>query len=464
MKLPYNDSDKQSILSFAKKLRGKTLRDSCDKTILEHKYSGKGNFGQVLEKFYFMYEPNSDAQADFVEVGLELKSSALKKLKNSQYRAKERLSLNIINYQEVINQNFETSSFWRKNSNLLLVFYLHEIDSDILDYIIKLVDEWNFPINDLKIIKKDWEIIKKKVFDGKAHELSEGDTYYLGACTKGSKGGNLRKQPNNTILAKQRAYSLKQGYVNHIIASISQQESLYGKLLTHVDTEVTIEEIVIEKFENYYNKSIEEIVSILKISFNQKAKNFYANLTKTILGIEFNKEIEEFEKANILVKTVRLGMDNMPKEDMSFPMFKYEEIINQEWDESDIKSNLEQKFLFVFFQYKDNELILKKVKFWNMPYKDIVEVKRVWDYTKKLVSLGEIIKKVVKNKSGKEIRYTNFPGRKFSNIAHVRPHARNTADTVRLPVMEKLTKANEYTKHCFWLNSVYIKNHIFLKK
>jgi DNA mismatch repair protein MutH len=58
-----------------------------------------------------------------------------------------------------------------------------------------LVDEWSFPSTDLEIIKKDWETITKKIADGKAHELSEGDTFYLGACTKGANASSVRKQP-----------------------------------------------------------------------------------------------------------------------------------------------------------------------------------------------------------------------------------------------------------------------------
>ena len=183
MKPLYNKSDKQSVLTFAKELRNKTLREACDATILKHTYSGKGNFGQILEKYYFQYEPNSESEADFNEIGLELKSSPLKQLKNKEFRSKERLVLNIISYLEVVNQDFATSSFWKKNANILLVFYLHNGNQNLLDYIIKLVDEWNFPVNDLEIIKRDWETIKKKITDGKAHELSEGDTFYLGACT-----------------------------------------------------------------------------------------------------------------------------------------------------------------------------------------------------------------------------------------------------------------------------------------
>lgn len=247
-----------------------------------------------------------------------------------------------------------------------MIFYLHQAGYDILDFIIKLVDEWSFPSTDLEIIKKDWETIKQKIVDGKAHELSEGDTYYLGACTKGANASSVRKQPFSNIPAKQRAYSFKQGYVNHIIASIAgETKEVYGKLIPSVKEakKKTIEEIVIEKFKPYYGKTIEEILEKIGVELNTSAKSFFANLTKAILGIELSKEIEEFEKAEIQVKTIRLKENNLPKEDISFPTFKYEEIVNETWEDSDFKNILEHKFLFVFFQFKGNELILRKVKF-----------------------------------------------------------------------------------------------------
>jgi DNA mismatch repair protein MutH len=466
MKLPYNPSDKNSIIEYAKKLKGKSLRQVCDPTVLEHSYSGKGNFGQVLEKFYFGYEPNSIAEADFAQIGMELKSSPLKQLKNNEYRSKERLVLNIINYVNVVNQNFENSDFLKKNASILLIFYLHNAGYDILDYLIKLVDEWSFPSTDLEIIKKDWQTINEKIANGKAHELSEGDTFYLGACTKGANALSVRKQPFSEIPAKQRAYSFKQGYVNHIIASIANEsKGIYGKLIPNaqVAKKQTIEEIVISKFKPFYEKSEEEIVKILKIKINTKAKSFHANLTKAILGIELDKEIEEFEKAEIIVKTVRLKENDLPKEDISFPNFKYEEIVNQDWEESDFKDILEHKFLFVFFQFENEKLVLKKVKFWNMPYLDLIEVEKVWAKTKEIVTKGEIVKEIKTNKNGKEIRFTNFPSKKFSSVSHVRPHAKDSSDTFELPKKDKLTKQNEYTKHCFWLNNTYVKNEIYLK-
>lgn len=461
MKLPYNPRNKKSVIKYAKLLKGKTLRETCGPLILEHNYRGKGNFGQLLEKFYFGYSPNSNSEADFFEIGMELKSSPLKQLRNLEYRSKERLVLNQINYLEIVNQQFEGSSFLKKNANILLIFYLHQAGFDILDYVIKLVEEWNFSTTDLEIIKKDWEIIKQKVLIGKAHELSEGDTFYLGACTKGANALSTRKQPFSEIPAKQRAFSLKQGYLNHIIASISNNsKGVYGKLIPSVSVakKKTIEEIVLAKFSRYYGKTAEKIIRLTGVKLNKKAKNYYANLTKAILGIELNKEIEEFEKAEITVKTVRLKPNNLPFEDISFTTFKYEEIVNEDWEESNFKDVLEHKFLFVFFQLENSKLVLRKVKFWNMPFSHILEAEKVWLRTKEIVSSGSIVNKVVGTK-----RHTNFPNKSFNFVSHVRPHAQNAADTYPLPVKDKVTKSLEYTKHCFWLNNTYIRDEIFLK-
>lgn len=444
----YNLHSKTSIIEYAKQLKNKTLREVFGTEIQGHGYKGKGNFGQLIEKYYFKYAPNSDAAPDFAVANLELKSSPLKRLKNRSFRSKERLVLNIINYEKVVFERFESSSFWKKNSHLLLIFYLHEAENNLLDYRIKLVDDWSYPPEDLAVIRHDWTIINNKIKAGKAHELSEGDTFYLGACTKGGKGGNLRRQPYHRTLAKQRAYSLKQGYVNHIIAHMGEEErGVYGKIIKQpqlLDIELSLEEVVMSKFEPFYDKRVSQIIGSLGIHINPKAKSFYANLTKAVLGIGLNQQIEEFQKAEIIVKTVRLKTNNLPKEDISFPNFKYKEIVKTTWEDSDLKQRLERKFFFVFFQYDEQgELTLKKVRFWNMPYQDVQEVETVWSETVTRIRNGQA---------------EHLPKKSEHHIMHIRPHARNKADTYETP------QGQQVVKKCFWLNSQYIRDEIFLKK
>ena len=457
----YNQNDKNSIIEYSKKLVGNSLRDLCGSDINTQHYKGKGYFGQFLEKYYFQYEPNSLSEPDFNQVGIELKSTPLKQISNGDYRSKERLVLGIIVYNDVVKEKFESSSFYKKNAHLLLIFYLHQYDIDVLDLVIKMVGEWKFADTDLEIIKQDWDLITDKIKKGKAHELSEGDTFYLGAATKGGKGGNLREQPFSKIMAKQRAYSFKQGYLNHIIATLSNDSSKrFGKLISTKEQirKKTIQEVVLERFKPYINNSIDDIIiNLSNNQLNKSSKGFYASLTKLILGISLDKEIEEFEKAEIKIKTVRLKSNNLPKEDMSFPSFSFLDIVNEDWDESSFKEILETKYFFVFFKYDENNVLrLNKVKFWNMSQNDILEAKKVWDKVKMVISNGDIVREVIDG-----VRHTNFPSKSFNKIAHVRPHAQNSADTLPLPILDKVTSQLEYTKQSFWLNNSYIRDVIY---
>jgi DNA mismatch repair protein MutH len=458
MSFSYSRRDINSILEYASKLKGKSLRQVCGEDVINNGYTGKGNFGQILEKYYFEYNPNSVSEPDFNEVGIELKSSPLKKSKKNHLSAKERLVLSIINYNEIIDQDFETSSFLIKNNHLLLILYLHESGVDVIDFVIKLVGDWKIPDDDLAIIKSDWEKIQNKVREGRAHELSEGDTLYLGACTKGGKGGNPRQQPRSVILAKQRAFSLKQGYLNHVIGKLSHKNGAnFGKIIEKPILDLNFEELVISKFEKFYNKSTCDIEENLGIQLNNKAKSYFASLSKKILGVDIKAEIEEFEKADIIIKSVRLNENELPKESISFPNFKFEEIVNEEWEDSSFKDVLEHKFLFVFYQLNEKKLILKKAKFWNMPFSDIEIAKQVWGKTREIVSNGNIVKEILENGT----RKTNFPNNNFNSIAHVRPHAQNAEDTFPLPVIDKISGLNRFTKQCFWLNKTYIRDEIY---
>ena len=149
----------------------------------------------------------------------------------------------------------------------------------------------------------------------------------------------------------------------------------------------------------------------------------------------------------------------MPKEDISFPTFKYKELTQTDWEDSEFKNILESKFFFVFYQFEGENLILRKVKFWNMPHSDIIEAKDVRDKMITTLTKGEVVKEV----TSKGIRKTYFPKKTENRISHVRPHARNADDTYDLPIADKLTGLTEFTKHCFWLNASYVKNEIYEK-
>lgn len=432
--LDYDKTSPESLLEFARGLSGKTLAEAVDMSLALENTKNKGDLGAMIERYYFGYEPNSVHGPDFAEAGVELKTTGVLRKSDGGFKAKERLVLTMINYMTLVNEEWSASSLMEKCRLMLILFYLYEKSIAVIDR--RFVFDpllFSFPAEDLEIIQRDWETIKQKIEEGKAHELSEGDTYYLGACRKGSGGINekLRDQPFSEIKAKARAFSLKPSYVNRIIERHAKEANILG-----INAGITIEDATREKFSPYIGKTVSEIAGKFGISKQGKNdKGFYRSLVMHILGAGNKRTVPEFEKAGIELKTIRVNKDWMPAEAMSFPTFKYMDIVDEQWEESSFFEKIEQKFLFVIFQEGDDgELRLAKVAYWNMPYADRQEAQRVWEDTKRRVAIDA----------------RDLPRSVESRVAHVRPKAKNALDTLPTPQGEELIKK------CFWLNRSYI--------
>lgn len=152
----------------------------------------KAYFGHIFEQDVYGYDINSNSKPDFVDANIELKVTPYKKNKDNSLSAKERLVLNIINYMTEYKNDFFSSHFWYKNKKIQIIWYLYESNKNKNDFVVTNELLYTFPKEDLPIIKKDWETIINKIKQGKAHEISEADTMYLGACTKGANKNTLR--------------------------------------------------------------------------------------------------------------------------------------------------------------------------------------------------------------------------------------------------------------------------------
>ena len=138
----------------------------------EIKPSSKGQYGNYIERYFFGYHPNSNAAADFEEIGVELKVTPFKVNKNGTISAKERLVLTIINYFEENLDDFYQSHLWKKCSKMLLLFYNGLIPEQTLyDYMIEKVFLFEWFEEDMNVILDDYARITQKIKDGRAHEL-----------------------------------------------------------------------------------------------------------------------------------------------------------------------------------------------------------------------------------------------------------------------------------------------------
>ena len=441
---PYSIS---SILNYAKALKGHTLVDKCHSDILEKSYAGKGNFGQYLEKFYFGFNPNNNPEPDFRYVDVELKSGAIVETSKG-FRAKERLAIGIINFSNIINESFESSHVWEKLRIPLLVFHVYKKGEDPRNYKVSNVNIVQYTNSEIAQIRDDWNLVKNKVADGKAHEISGGDTLFLEAATTGGKNQKYVAQPFSDELAHPRRFALKPAFVTTLLKKESYlvEEEITPLLAEEefayplVEEEITPPQtFLINKLKEYKNISLDEAISMLNIEKSSQ-KNFISKVSKKlvekILLDEYSENI--FESLELIHKTCRV-FDGKLKENISFPYMKYDELVHLEWEESDFQQIIESKFMFVFWENINNEFYLKKITFWNAPPKEVIEAKRIWTKTKQLIL---------------DKQADNLPKTRESYFVHVRPHGRDSND--KYPTHYGV----DVKKQSFWIHKKYIEENI----
>lgn len=389
--------------------------------------------GNVIEQIWFDHPADNISEPDFLEAGIELKvtpvdkrTKTIKKRNVTHLIAGERLVLNKINYRNEYKKTFEQSSFWNKNKVIELIQYYRRDTKDKIKFGSgeKLEDKTKFEIlyanlitftcledfnlpkdtvievsdNDFEIIKQDWEKISTLINNSKAEELTEGMTNYLGACTKSSSSSDYTSQHGSLIDAKPRAYSFKTAFINklindHIIGE--NHDEAVARIVKNVEEikDKTLEEIVISRFEPYFNKNQNEIINILKlqekVDVNNLPKNINNILVRAILNLKIDvsntTEItaDELLKAEIKLKTIEL-IEGRAKEHFKFlEIPSFENLVEETWETSKVADYLDKtKLLLLVFdkingdkknlEYnKPENTIFVGAKFWNMSAEEI---------------------------------------------------------------------------------------------
>ena len=456
----YDKTNRWSILEFSKKLLGRSLEEAVAPVSIDPK-KGKGQLGQLVELYFFGVDNNCRQEADFPEAGLELKVTPLKELRDKTLAIKERLVCTMIDFTKDQTVPFEQSHIYLKCAYMLIPFYLHKdgVPVQQLKFIYDVL--WQIPDKDLLIMKQDYDKIIAKIRDGKAHELSEGDTTYLGACRKGQKGDKdvpyiLLDGKQAATPAPKRAFSLKTQYMRTILefakktggqGTCNTSASVGGYEPQLIDEselrEKSFESILLDRFKPYYGKSYDELVRELHAP-TSGAKSKYFLVTNEILteshsrGDDVTKS-DEFLKSGIIIKTIRLNKNGRPAEAMSFENINYFDILQEDdWYESRLYELFTGRFLFIVFQEDENKVVrLKKAFFWTMPGKDLDEASNYWINIKNAV---------LNNHIAPEFFYRESDHKKF----HVRPKGKNASDVTANP------NGGTAKKYCYWFNHEYV--------
>jgi DNA mismatch repair protein MutH len=441
----FDSLDEKSILAFAKRLEGKTLDEAVK---LEKPLEGspavrKGKVGLIYEA-YFGLPPSNESEPDFPEVGIELKVVPLVKGADGRLRIKERTAVSMINYMRIVKETWETASVRKKLRRILFIFFEVRPGKSEAAYLTKSVFLWSPSHIDERFFDFDWTGTKKKVEQGKAHEISEADSVYLGAVRKGAgKGKDLQPQPFSGIQAPSRAFALKQCFTRMLFERQNNKTAEFESLIQNLDIDdpADFERIVLDNYRRYKGKTIGELAGLFKVP--NKSKSFCAMVIRRCLGAKSpNSRIEEFEKMGIAIKTVRLDADGNPREAMSFPKMDYMDIADEEWEDSDFFSQIQRLFIVPLYskgRTQTKEDVLGEAFFWSPMMEQMKTIKEEWEMYRDEIKAGKADSLTVASKT---------------LMVHVRPHALDSDDKEEAPGGKMVVKK------CFWFNKGFVKNII----
>ena len=463
----YDPTDALSIFKYSGRLIHHTLAEIVPlvnpSVVLDDlDQEGKGGLGLLVEKYFFGYNPNSSPDADFAEAGVELKVSPLKRNSGNQLAIKERLVCDMIDYMSIINEEFEESRFFKKSVLMLIIFYLHVSGCKRRDLEFVYSVLWQIKDKDLLIIRNDFQIIREKVRQGLAHEISEGDTLYLGACRKGQKGQSPRKQPNCDILANARAFSFKPAYMRTILDFVRSKGKDMATNLTDADMPgielvstaelltKSFDDILRDRFVPYIGLDYRQIADRLGITISPAEKSKNATAVRNILakGLKRSEDTEELRKAGIKIKTVRIEKNGRIKEHMSFENINYHEVYETEdWLGSQWYDIVTTRYMFITFRevedscrQTESRYVLDKMFFWTMPSADYPLAEEFW-----LNIRQNVLSDTLQNDDNTFWRLKDY--RNF----HVRPKARDAKDTTYSPV-----SGMKVPKKAYWFDNRYL--------
>ena len=467
----------ESILQYAKLLEGLTYRDLLDLdlpvnfelTPINDSPTDKGKLGKIVEERFFGIQNNSRDEPDIIESGIEVKTTPSQWVKNTgklkidngkdkRLQSKERLSLSMIPNDKPLADTLEDSHVFTK-MNILLIQHIFEPDTNELDYEIALVDYYTPSGTDLEIMQSDFDTIRTYVQSGRAHELSEGLTTYLGAATKSSSSKDRRTQyyplqdeEGNYILdaqgnqirmeTKPRAFTFKQGFMKSLTSDGINKS--YDSILAKHELQKgqSFESLVLSLIDQHKGKTANEIAIDLGLLQPTKAKNTLSNIVMAMLGVR-QKHATEFERSNTIVKTVRTYRDKKGelrmKEDFPLRVFKMLDILHKNWEDSPWYELLStHRFLIVVFNCQDSkgtEPRLQGAFFWSLPTEllgdpdDTSGKDTVYSYWKIIRSMLEAKtfrftrKPVMRNGRPEITVQNNFPGSTDHEFFHIRPGA-----------------------------------------
>lgn len=392
-----------------------------DKTKVHPKVTGIA--GDVVEQSILEYPADSYQAPDLLVDGeeVELKTTGIRKSKknrktNTEYEAKEPMSITAVSPEKIVDEEFETSNFWHKLKKLLIVYYLYDSDVTVpaakyADFPIKGYDFFEFDEEDKAILKKDWELVNKYISNLQA-KYDNPTEYYPSISSK------LR--PDLMLIDTAPKWPHRPRFRLKRTTVTTMVQSYFGKRFEELDESfdsfAEIDKKLADLAKKYKGMTVEKLLNTLNIpiKLNEKgdvSKSITEQIVTKMFGAKSKKmsKIELFSEIGMVVKSITQTTRGTRTEDTKLFPVDFEEWMTKEkrFDESTAYSEFnERQFLFVVFEEEtlsgkllDNHFIgFKRMTFTEEFIED--EVKEVWNEVRSTIFENKLKETILIDKEG----------------------------------------------------------------
>jgi DNA mismatch repair endonuclease MutH len=420
----YRTATRSEIAGLARTLVGRRLTDiDATAPMMPSSPQTKGAVGRIYEQA-FGIPANSIPGPDFPGAAVELKSVPIR-LVGDEARAKERISLGMINFASLPGELWESAHVRRKVDDLLLIFYRWDPLLPIARFETLAAEIWQPDAESLRQMKVDWERVRDLVADGRRDEVSEGLTRVLGAATKGPGHGS-----------RSRAWSLKQSFVGFLYQSLVSRVS--AEVVDEPDPAASFERSVLARMALYVGRPLDELAATVGRT-GKGGKAASAQIVRALVGEHGTGRHGEFQRFGIETKVVPVDGRGRVIEAMSFPAFVHEELIFETWETSDLQSRILRLLIVPVHRERKAPLAEMGVGhpfFWSPTSDELDGIRREWEHFRHLIEIGHA---------------RHLPPASETKYIHVRPKARDARDRDPAP------GGFDVIRKCFWLNQPYLE-------
>jgi DNA mismatch repair endonuclease MutH len=420
---PYRTATSGEIEARARGLLGKLLVDIDPMAPMRPSSAQtKGVVGRIYESA-FDIPANSIAGPDFPGAGIELKSVPIL-VDRSGAKAKERISVGMIDFVSLVDEEWERAAVRKKLDQLLLIFYGWKPYRPISSFETLAAGLWRPDERSLASIRSDWELIRALVRAGRRDEVSESLTTVLGAATKGAGHGS-----------RSRAWSLKQPYVTWLYETFVGREVSGGRV--EDDPRRAFEAWILALLQPHVGRRIDAIAADIGRA-GKGGKAAAAETLRALVGERAHGRHGDFERFGIEVKTVPVNVSGRIWESMSFPAFVHEELTFETWEDSDLLGRLNRLLILPIIRGRraSDDPVLGRPFFWNPTEGELQVIAAEWERFRSLIESGQA---------------TALPTASQTQFIHVRPKARDSRDRDIAP------GGFSVIRKCFWLNQRYLE-------